>query len=106
MREELDCLLRENIRLHVSDSSDTVSHVKAFRGELEDLIRHLVLDARDAMPTGGELNILTGTLALDDLTQREHSHLAVGGPAAPRKNEAPANFRKQKAKKCRTRPKA
>ena len=27
MREELDCLLRENIRLHVSDSSDTVSHV-------------------------------------------------------------------------------
>jgi signal transduction histidine kinase len=78
MREELDCLLRENIRLHVSDSCDTVSHVKAFRGELEDLIRHLILDARDAMPAGGELNILTGTVALDMDYARTHPEVPPG----------------------------
>ena len=78
IRDELDCLLRENIRLHVSDRSDPVSHVRAFRGELEDLIRHLVLDARDAMPAGGELNILTGTVALDMDYARTHPEVPPG----------------------------
>jgi hypothetical protein len=63
MKRELRCLLRENIRLHLSDTPDA-GCAKALRRDIEDLIRHLVLDARDAMPAGGAVCILTGTVAL------------------------------------------
>jgi hypothetical protein len=78
MRSELRCLLRENIRLNVSDTSDTIGRVTAFRGDIEDLIRHLVLDARDTMPSGGELSILTGTVALDADYARTHPEVPPG----------------------------
>ncbi|MGB7790019.1 MAG: hypothetical protein WBL39_02310 [Terrimicrobiaceae bacterium] len=78
MKRELRCLLRENIRLHVSDTSDTVGCVRAVRGDIEDLIRYLVLDARDAMPAGGGLCIFTGTVALDADYARTHPEVPPG----------------------------
>jgi len=53
MKRELHCLLREDIRLQLSDTPDAGCRAKARRCDIEDLIRHLVLDARDAMPAGG-----------------------------------------------------
>ena len=78
MKRELRCLLRENIRLHVSDTSEAGCRAKALRCEIEDLIRHLVLDARDAMPAGGALSILTGTVALDAEYARTHPEVPPG----------------------------
>jgi signal transduction histidine kinase len=78
MRRELCCLLRENICLHVSDTSHNVGRVRAFRDDIEDLIRHLVLDARDAMPAGGELSILSGTVDLDADYARTHPEIPAG----------------------------
>jgi signal transduction histidine kinase len=78
MKRELRCLLRENIRLHVSDISEAGCRAKAFRCDIEDLIRHLVLDARDAMPAGGALSILTGTVALDAEYARTHPEVPPG----------------------------
>jgi len=60
MKRELRCLLRENIRLRIVAKHAADGHAKIYRGEIKDLIRHLVLDARDAMPAGGALCILTG----------------------------------------------
>jgi hypothetical protein len=78
MIRELHCLLHENIRLQVSDSSEGGYSVKALRCDIEDLIRHLVLDARDAMPGGGELRILTGKVALDAEYARTHPEVPPG----------------------------
>jgi signal transduction histidine kinase len=78
MKRELHCLLRENIRLQVSDTSDVGDRVKVLRCDIEDLIRHLVLDARDAMPAGGELCILTGKVALDAEYTRTHPEVPPG----------------------------
>ena len=72
MKRELRCLLRENIRLQVIHTSDAGYRVKAIRCDIEDLIRHMVLDARDAMLGGGELRILTGMVALDAEYARTH----------------------------------
>jgi hypothetical protein len=78
MKRELHCLLRENVRLQVSDTSEAGGRVKAIRCDIEDLIRHLVLDARDAMPAGGELCILTGKVALDAEYGRTHPEVPLG----------------------------
>jgi signal transduction histidine kinase len=78
MKRELHGLLRENIRLRVSDTSEAVGGIKAVRCDIEDLIRHLVLDARDAMPAGGELCIITGTVVLDANYARTHPEIPPG----------------------------
>ena len=78
MKRELHCLLRENILLQVSDTSGAGGGVKAIRCDIEDLIRHLVLDARDAMPVGGELCILTGKVVLDAEYTRTHPEVPPG----------------------------
>lgn len=81
LKWELRRLLRENIRLQVSDASDAGGRVKVLRCDIEDLIRHLVLDARDAMPAGGELCILTCKLALDAEYVRAHPEVPPGNYA-------------------------
>jgi two-component system, cell cycle sensor histidine kinase and response regulator CckA len=81
MKRELRCLLRENIRLRLSDTPDAGCRAKALRCDIEDLIRHLVLDARDAMPGGGTVCILTGTVALDADYARTHPEVPPGGYA-------------------------
>jgi hypothetical protein len=55
--------------------------VRGFRSDIEDLIRHLVLDARDAMPAGGELSVLTGTVSLDADYARTHPEVPPGNYA-------------------------
>jgi hypothetical protein len=81
MKRELRCLLRENICLDVSDTSEAGRRAKALRCGIEDLIRHLVLDARDALPTGGKVCILTGTVVLDAEYTRTHPEVPPGGYA-------------------------
>jgi two-component system cell cycle sensor histidine kinase/response regulator CckA len=78
LKRELRRLLRENIRLHVTDTPEAGCRAKAFRCDIEDLIRHLVLDAHDAMPAGGTVCILTGTVALDAEYTRRHSEVPPG----------------------------
>ena len=50
-------------------------------GRSRILIRHLVLDARDAMPAGGALCILTGNVALDTAYARTHPEISPGNYA-------------------------
>jgi signal transduction histidine kinase len=57
MREELRRLLRADIRLDVSLLANGRCLVNADPHQMRDLILHLVLDARDAMPDGGSLSI-------------------------------------------------
>jgi hypothetical protein len=81
MKRELRCLLRENIRLRIVAKHAADGHAKIYRGEIKDLIRHLVLDARGAMPAGGALCILTGNVALDTAYARTHPEISPGNYA-------------------------
>jgi hypothetical protein len=78
MKRELRCLLRENIRLRIVARHAAGGRAKTYRGEIRDLIGHLVLDARDAMPAGGALYILTGNVALDAGYARTHPEISPG----------------------------
>lgn len=64
-RAELRALLGASIRLETGTLPGpraTVAHAR--RCEIVDLLRHLALDARDAMPAGGTLTILAGSLRI------------------------------------------
>ena len=62
--EMLRRLIGENIAL-VTVLSSGISKVKADRGQLEQVIINLVVNARDAMPTGGRLIIETRQLSVE-----------------------------------------
>lgn len=63
MEPELRCLLGPDIHLTTGRlQADAPAEVRARRDHLVDLLRHLALDARDAMPSGGTLVIRTGRL--------------------------------------------
>jgi signal transduction histidine kinase len=65
MREELRCLLREDITFDTSELSIERCLVNADRGQMRDLVFHLVLDARDDMPHGGSLSIVIERRRID-----------------------------------------
>lgn len=57
MEEMIRRFLGERIRLSVS--TEATKRVKADRGQLEQVILNLAINARDAMPAGGELHVQT-----------------------------------------------
>src|ERR1700678_2093379 len=60
----LDRLIEKNIVLQV-DLGPGLWHVKADRGQVEQLIMNLAVNARDAMPQGGQLFIETRIMEID-----------------------------------------
>src|SRR5258708_23260448 len=63
----------------VSRPSRPLGAVRVDPGGLEQVILNLVVNARDAMPTGGKLSIETGNVTLDE----EFAHSHVGAECGP-----------------------
>ncbi|MGH3034101.1 MAG: PAS domain S-box protein, partial [Gaiellaceae bacterium] len=64
-------LIGEHIEL-VTSPAEELGHVRADRGQLEQVIVNLAVNARDAMPGGGRLTIATASVDLDEVSARQH----------------------------------
>jgi PAS domain S-box-containing protein len=80
MEAMLRRLIPENIDLRLTLDPGT-GRVKADPGQLEQALLNLVVNARDAMRTGGRLTITTAAVELDETGARQHGD-APPGPYA------------------------
>ncbi len=70
-------IIGEHVQLEVR-MGESAGFVNADAGQLEQVLMNLVVNARDAMPTGGTLTIETSAIELDESFARAHGGTAVG----------------------------
>ncbi|HKP98368.1 MAG TPA: AAA family ATPase [Fibrobacteria bacterium] len=71
-------LIGENIRLTTSLSAE-VDLIEVDRGQTEQVIMNLAVNARDAMPEGGSLSVETANVCLDEAYAATHPEVVPGG---------------------------
>ena len=77
MHVMLERLIGEHIELQAR-LSPSLGAVKADRGQLEQVIMNLAVNARDAMPGGGRLTLRTADVTLDEAAVAAHPGVAPG----------------------------
>jgi two-component system cell cycle sensor histidine kinase/response regulator CckA len=77
MIKMLTRLLGEDVELHVS-LDPVLGAVKADQGQIEQVIMNLAVNARDAMPGGGDLAIQTGRVHFDSDMALKHPPMIPG----------------------------
>ena len=77
MEKLLPRLIGENIETVVS-LDPSIGRVKADKGQIEQVIMNLVVNARDAMPNGGKILITTSNASLDEHYARHHAGSKAG----------------------------
>ncbi len=78
MENMLSRLIGEDIHLNLK-FDPTVGWVRVDPGQIEQVVMNLAVNARDAMPDGGQLTIATKNVELDLAFAREHEG-AIPGP--------------------------
>lgn len=73
----LERVIGENVEITVNYASD-LSRVFADSAQLQQVIMNLSINARDAMPNGGRLTILTSNVSLDETYCRRYPYVQPG----------------------------
>lgn len=77
MEKMLGRLISEDIEMTIMHGAPA-GRIKADSGYIGQVLMNLVVNARDAMPTGGKLSIATGNVSLDAAQIRNHPEATAG----------------------------
>jgi len=77
IKKMLNRLIGENIEI-TTMLSEGIGSIKADPGQIEQVIMNLVINARDAMPTGGKLFVETSNFLIDDEFASSHLNIDPG----------------------------
>ncbi len=77
LKNMLKRLIGEDIKLK-TNLSTTIGNIKADPGQVDQIIMNLVINARDAMPNGGMIEINTKNNNIDEDFVNEHQDTQVG----------------------------
>src|SRR6266542_1112250 len=77
MEKMLRRLLGADIELTILPAR-SLGNIKADAGQIEQIMMNLAVNARDAMPRGGQLTIETANVELDDDYARAHDDVSAG----------------------------
>jgi len=77
METMLRRLIGEDIELLIARTAG-LAPVRVDRGQIEQVMMNLVVNARDAMPQGGKITIETSNVTLDEAYAAEHSGIPLG----------------------------
>jgi two-component system, cell cycle sensor histidine kinase and response regulator CckA len=78
---DLEKLLRRIIGEHIvlsTESCDDLWHIQADAGQIEQIILNLVVNARDAMPEGGEIVVSTANVSFSEEQAKSHAAVLPG----------------------------
>jgi PAS domain S-box-containing protein len=70
-------LIGENVDLGL-DLEPTAGRIRADRGQLDQILVNLAVNARDAMPDGGAVSISTANVTFEELDANEHFEVIPG----------------------------
>ena len=73
----LNRLVGEKVTL-ILDPAEDIEPIRADRRQFEQVMMNLVVNARDAMPAGGEIRVSAGTAHLDEPMERDRATVAAG----------------------------
>jgi two-component system cell cycle sensor histidine kinase/response regulator CckA len=77
MEKMLPRLIGEDVSV-VTQLGNEIGRVKADHGQIEQVVMNLAVNARDAMPQGGELRIETANVEFDEVYVRHHPGAKIG----------------------------
>jgi signal transduction histidine kinase/CheY-like chemotaxis protein len=77
MGKMLGRLIGEDVNMEII-TTDSIGNIKADVGQIEQILMNLIVNARDAMPCGGNLTIETGEIFLDEMYVQQHKGVEVG----------------------------
>ena len=78
---DMERLLRPLIGEHIeltTQLAPAIGCTRADAGQLEQVIMNLVVNAKDALPSGGKICLRTASITLDDSERSEHSYIKNG----------------------------